>query len=334
MRRVVVTGLGVVAPNGVGKDASGTPASTDAAASGRSSAFDASDHPVKIAGEVHDFDPAPFIPDSMPQVAQGHGPGRPVRRRRRRAGRCRTAASRSANENPERVGVVMGTGLVPMDLAETRAACWPAGRAGRRRRSTLQQLPTRTADARCSRSGCLKYLPNMVAAHISMAFNAQGPNSTVTTACVAGTQAVGEAFRLVARGDADVMLAGGADSRIDPLLLLAYTALGTLSRADRPAARGSVAAVRPAPRRLRPGRGGRRARAGGAASGPKRAARTIYAEVLGLGSSFDAYSVTKPDPEGRGGGPRHPQRRWTRPASTTATSTTSTPTAPAPGSTT
>ena len=53
----------------------------------------------------------------------------------------------------------------------------------------------------------LKYLPNMVAAHISMAFNCQGPNNTVVTACVAGTQAVGEAFRLVSRGDADVMLA-------------------------------------------------------------------------------------------------------------------------------
>ena len=70
----------------------------------------------------------------------------------------------------------------------------------------------------------------MVAAHISLAFNAQGPNSTITTACAAGTQAVGEAFRLIARGDADIVLAGGADSRIDPLLILAYTALGALSR--------------------------------------------------------------------------------------------------------
>src|SRR5262249_57747584 len=78
----------------------------------------------------------------------------------------------------------------------------------------------------------LKHLPNMVAAHISMASNAQGPNNTVVTACVAGTQAVGEAFRMVARGEADVMLAGGADSRIDPLLMLAYTAPGTLDQAD------------------------------------------------------------------------------------------------------
>ena len=59
-----------------------------------------------------------------------------------------------------------------------------------------------------------------------MAFNAQGPNSTITTACVAGTQAVGEGFRLIARGDADMCIAGGADSRIDPLMLLAYTRPG------------------------------------------------------------------------------------------------------------
>src|SRR5207253_10114834 len=82
----------------------------------------------------------------------------------------------------------------------------------------------------------LKHLPNMVAAHISLALNAQGPNSTITTACAAGTQAVGEAFRLISRGDAEIILAGGADSRQDPLLLLAYTALGALSRSNRPAA--------------------------------------------------------------------------------------------------
>src|SRR5205814_584851 len=77
-------------------------------------------------------------------------------------------------------------------------------------------------------------LPNMAAAHISLIHGAQGPNSTITTACVAGTQAVGEAFRLIARGDADLTLAGGSDSRIDPLLLLAYTALGALSPSTRP----------------------------------------------------------------------------------------------------
>ena len=131
------------------------------------------------------------------------------------------------------------------------------------------QLPTRAGTTPLFPLWLLKYLPNMVAAHISLAFNAQGPNSTIMTACVAGTQAVGEAFRLVARGDADVMLAGGADSRIDPLLMLAYTALGTLSQ-RRPPAGGAVPAVRPAARRVRPRRGGGGAGAGGVRAGEGR----------------------------------------------------------------
>lgn len=75
----------------------------------------------------------------------------------------------------------------------------------------------------------------MVAAHISLIHGAKGPNNTITTACAAGTQAVGEAFRLIARDDADFVLAGGADSRIDPLLFLAYSSIGALSPANREA---------------------------------------------------------------------------------------------------
>jgi 3-oxoacyl-[acyl-carrier-protein] synthase II len=144
----------------------------------------------------------------------------------------------------------------------------------------------------------LKYLPNMAAAHVSMALNAQGPNSTITTACAAGTQAVGEAFRLISRGDADFALAGGADSRIDPLMLLAYTALGAISPAHRPPTEVS-----------RPFDGKRDGFVLGEGAGvlvledlelARKRGAVIYAEILGLGSSFDAYAVTKPDPDARG----------------------------------
>src|SRR5262249_51996287 len=144
----------------------------------------------------------------------------------------------------------------------------------------------------------LKYLPNMAAAHISLIHGAQGPNSTITTACAAGTQAVGEAFRLIAREDADIVLAGGADSRLDPLLILAYSALGALSPAQRSPEEVS-----------RPFDGQRDGFVLGEGAGvlvleelehARRRGAEIYAEVLGLGSSFDAYSVTKPDPEARG----------------------------------
>jgi 3-oxoacyl-[acyl-carrier-protein] synthase II len=294
MRRVVISGLGIVAPNGIGKEAFWKACVDGDSGVGPIRTFDASSHPVKVAAEVPDFDISPFVPHEFRKSLKIMG----------RAMRFGVAASSLAvgdsglvlaNEDPERVGVVMGTGLVPIDLAEVApllsSACDENGqlvpeRLGKRGEGALFPL------------WLLKYLPNMFAAHISMMHNAQGPNSTITTACAAGTQAVGEAFRLIQRGDADIVLAGGADSRMDPLLLLAYTALGAVSRADRPPAEIS-----------RPFDGQRDGFVLGEGAGVlvleemSRACQrgaTIYAEVLGLGSSFDAYAVTKPDPTARG----------------------------------
>ena len=297
MRRVVVSGVGVVAPNGIGKDAFWRACIDGHSGIGPIRSFDASNHPIRVAGEVQDFDPEPFIPDRFRKSVKVMG-----RAARFGIGAAGLAVTDSgievANEKPERLGVVMGTGLVPMDLGELAPLLARAVHENGQFDET--RLPDHTGDAQLFPLWLLKYLPNMAAAHISMAFNCQGPNNTVVTACVAGTQAVGEAFRLVSRGDADVMLCGGADSRIDPLMLLAYTALGTLSRSnDRPPEERS----RPFDR-LRDGF----VISEGAAvlvleeyeRAVARNAR-IYAEVKGWGSSFDAYSVTKPDPEGRGG---------------------------------
>ena len=294
MRRVVVTGLGVVAPNGIGKEAFWS-----ACVNGKSGArpiecFDASAHPVRIAGEVPEFDLTPFVPVAHRKSIKLMG----------RAARFAVAAAGlgvrdsgldMSREDPERIGVVMGAGVIPMDLSEVAPllaeACGEGGklhveRMGRRGSQALFPL------------WILKYLPNMTAAHISLALNLQGPNSTITTACVAGTQAVGEAFRLIGRGDADIVLAGGSDSRLDPLLLLAYHALGALSPANRPPEQVS-----------RPFDGQRDGFLLGEGAGvlvleelerAKKRDAVIYAEVLGLGSSFDAYAVTKPDPQAGG----------------------------------
>jgi 3-oxoacyl-[acyl-carrier-protein] synthase II len=294
MRRVVVTGLGLVAPNGVGKEAF-----WKACVEGKSgvrpiASFDASAHPIKVAAEVPEFDIHEYVPYEQRKSLKIMG----------RAMRFGVAASslavrdsglELAREDPERVGVVMGTGLVPIDLPEVAPllaeSCDASGRLvvdrlGRRGSGALFPL------------WLLKYLPNMIAAHISMVHHAQGPNSTITTACSAGTQAVGEAFRLIQRGDADIVLAGGADSRMDPLLLLAYTALGALSPAGRPPHEVS-----------RPFDAQRDGFVLGEGAGvlvleelerARRRGAVIYAEVLGMGSSFDAYAVTKPDPQARG----------------------------------
>jgi 3-oxoacyl-[acyl-carrier-protein] synthase II len=294
MRRVVVTGLGVVAPNGVGKEAFWSACLNGRSGVGPIRSFDASKHPVKIAAEVNDFDVLPFVPHNQRKSVKIMS--RAMRFAVGAAGLgIRDSGLDLDRGDPERIGVVMGTGLVPVDLPELApalaASCLPDGRLdvtrlGERGPSVLFPL------------WILKYLPNMVAAHISMAINAQGPNSTVTTACAAGSQAVGEAFRLIARDDADIVLAGGADSRIDPLMILAYTALGALSQAERPAQEVS-----------RPFDGKRDGFVLGEGAAvlvleemerAKQRGATIYAEVLGMGTSFDAYAVTKPDPNAKG----------------------------------
>jgi 3-oxoacyl-[acyl-carrier-protein] synthase II len=294
MRRVVVTGIGVVAPNGIGRQAFWDNCVNGVSGIGPIRSFDATKHPIRIAGEIHDFDPAPLLPPDVRKHAKLMA----------RAARFGLGAAALAvndcgldftREDPERLGVAMGTGVVPMDLGELapmlNRACHDDG-------FDATRLPNPDGNGMFP-LWLLKHLPNMTAAHISLAFNCQGPNTTLVTACVAGTQAVGEGFRMIARDEADVVLAGGADSRIDPLMLLAYTALGTLSKSDRPATESS----RPFDR-LRDGfvisEGAavlvleelERAKARGA---------EIFAEVTGFGSSFDAYSVTKPDPDGRGG---------------------------------
>ena len=294
MRRVVVTGLGVVAPNGVGKDAFWGACVRGSSGVGPIASFDATGYPVRVAAEVKNFDVADYVPEAHRKSIKVMS-----RASRFAIGAAGQAIADSGLDwdaiDPERVGVVMGTGMVPIDLGEIAPI--------------LEQIRDEDGTFDLSKIGpkgsgklfplwILRYLPNMAAAHVSLVYNAQGPNSTVTTACVAGTQAVGEAFRLVARGDADYALAGGADSRIDPLLLLAYTSLGTLSRGDRPAHELS----RPFDR-LRDGF------VLGEGAGvllledlehAKARRADIYAEVLGFGSSFDAYSIIKPDPTGGG----------------------------------
>ena len=294
MRRVVVSGLGVVAPNGIGKEAFWSACLAGKSGVRPIESFDASAHPVKIAAEVPEFDITRFLPGSHRKSLKIMG----------RAARFGVAAAGLAvedsgldlsRENLDRLGVVMGTGVVPMDLPEIAPLLSRAyGEDGQLR---IDQLG-KSGSGSLFPLWILKYLPNMPAAHISLLHGARGPNSTITTACAAGTQAIGEAFRLIARGDADLMLAGGADSRIDPLLLLAYHALGALSPAMRSPQEVS-----------RPFDGLRDGFVLGEGAGvlmleeyehARQRGAIIYAEVAGLGSSFDAYAVTKPDPEAGG----------------------------------
>jgi 3-oxoacyl-[acyl-carrier-protein] synthase II len=293
MHRVVVTGIGVVAPNGIGRREF-----CEAILEGRSGvgfieSFDATGMPIRIAGEVRDFDVLPYLGEHRKNVKL-------MSRAVRFAAGASAMAVEDAGIRPDqldsgRFGVCMGTGITPVDVGELVP---PILRSVDPDGSFDMARFTQARSESIFPLWLLQHLPNMAAAHISILHHAMGPNNTIVTACAAGTQAVGEAFRLIARGDADVILAGGCDSRLDPQLLVAYSAMKAVSCSVRPPSEvsrpfdaerdgfvlgeGAAVLVLESYRRAR-----------------RRGAR-IYAEITGYGSSFDAFGITRPEPEGKG----------------------------------
>lgn len=293
MRRVVVTGIGVVSPNGIGREQFG-----EAIREGRSGvseieSFNTSGLPIRIAGEVKNFDVMPFLGSHKKNVkllsrAVGFAIG---------AGALAMDDSGldPARVDPTRFGVCMGTGITPIDIAELSR---PMSRAiGSDGAFDYERFSLAQAES-IFPLWLLRLLPNMAAAHLSILHQAMGPNNTIVTACAAGTQAVGEAFRLISRGDADIMMAGGCDSRLDPMLFVAYNAMRAVSCSNRPAQEVS-----------RPFDGERDGFVIGEGAAvlvleslqhARRRRAKIFSEVVGYGSSFDAYGITRPDPDGRG----------------------------------
>jgi len=293
MHRVVVTGIGVVAPNGIGRREF-----CEAILEGRSGvsqiqSFDTTGMPIKIAGEVKDFDVHPYLGEHRKNAKLM---GRAVRFAVGAAAMAvEDAGVRSDRLDPARFGVCMGTGITPVDVNELVPSILRSVNAdGELDLAKFAQARSESIFP----LWLLQHLPNMAAAHISILHHAMGPNNTIVTACAAGTQAIGDAFRLISRGDADIMLAGGCDSRLDPQLLVAYSAMKAVSSSIRPPSEvsrpfdaerdgfvlgeGAAVLVLESFRRA------------------KRRGARIYAEITGYGSSFDAFGITRPEPEGKG----------------------------------
>ncbi len=292
MHRVVITGIGVVSPNGIGRRSFGEAITEGRSGVGPIESFDTSGQAIKIAGEIKGFDVTPYLGEHKKNAktmsrAVGFAVGAA-------ALAMEDSGLDAARLDPTRVGVCVGTGITPVDVRELVEPIarglgedgFSLGRFAAARAGTMDPL------------WLLKHLPNMAAAHLSILHRAMGPNSTVVTACAAGTQAVGDAFRLIARGDADVMIAGGCDSRIDPLMIVAYQAMKAVSHSLRPPSEvsrpfdgerdGFVLGEGAAVLILESLRHARRRRA------------RVFAEVAGYGSSFDAHGLTRPEPEGKG----------------------------------
>ena len=275
MRRVVVTGLGCVTP--IGND---VPSFWESLKDGRHgfapiSKFDASGMKVSLVAEVKDFDPLPYMPQSEVRKTDLYA-------------QYALAAASQAMENskigghvaPERLGVYMGSGIGGMStmLKETE--------------TLLSRGPGRISPY---------FVPMMIgnigAALVAMKYGAKGPNLPIVTACSTSTNAIGEAFRAIKYGQADAIIAGGAEATINPLAIGGFTNSMALSLSSDPN-RCSIPFDR--------------ARDGfvmGEGAGAllleeyehalKRGA-TIYCEISGYGNTCDAFHVTAPAPDGEG----------------------------------
>jgi len=277
MKRVVVTGLGVITP--VGNDVSAMWDSLIHGTSGitRITAFDAAPFESQLAGDVKGFDPAQYL--AAKEI-----------KRTERFVQFAVAASKQAvadsgldasSINPFRAGVLIGSGMGSLSLIEEQER-------------TLQAK----GPSKLSPFMIPMMIANMAPGQVAISLGFKGPNSCTATACASGAHGVGEAFRIVQYGDADIMLAGGTESCVTPLAIGGFCALKALSRRNGEPTKAS----RPFDK-LRDGF----VLAEGAGimmleeleHAKKRGAK-IYAEMVGYGRTADAFHMTAPDPEGAG----------------------------------
>lgn len=276
-RRVVITGLGLVTPLGCDVASNWEKLLAGSSGIGRITRFDAAELPVRIAGEVRNFDPACFvekrdIKKMDPFALYAMAAARMA---------LEDAGFVIAPENAERVGVLVGVGMGGISTLEEAHENFL--HYGVRRISPFM-VP--------------RLIANMAPGQIAIRFGAKGVNYVATSACASGGHAIGEAARLIRFGVQDAMLAGGAEAAVTPLSIGGFAAMRALStRNDEP-----ERACRPFDRErdgfiLSEGAGMLVLEEREAAIG--RGAR-IYAEIAGYGANADAFHITTPAPEGAG----------------------------------
>ncbi len=276
-RRVVVTGLGAVTPLGIGVKPTWEGMRAGRSGIGEITLFDASAYSSRVAGEVKDFDPAEWMEP------------REVRRTDRFVQFAIAAAKMAMDDSgldmeksdANRVGVLIGSGI-------GGTWTWEA-----QHRVLVEKGPSRISPF---------FIPMMImdmgSGRVAMRFGAKGPNTAIVTACASSAHAIGDAFEIIRRGDADAMIAGGAEAAVSPLALAGFCAMRALSRrnddpggASRPFERDRDGFVM----------------AEGAGivileelDHARRRGGPIHGEIIGYGMSADAYHITQPCPDGDG----------------------------------
>ena len=276
-RRVVVTGIGLVSPLGVGTDRNWQALLRGESGIAGLTRFDVSRYSTRIGGEVKDFDPLVFI-------------DRKEVRKMDLFTRYAMAAAEMA---------VADAGVDRADLRSDRAGTYiGSGIGGMGSIEENHKILLEKGPDRVSPFFLVQAIINEASGQVSIRYGTKGPNHANATACSTGTHAVGDSFRMIARGDADIMIAGGAEAPLTPLGLAGFTSIKAISeRNDEPA------------RASRPFDAKRDGFVMGEGAGVlvleelgralRRDAR-VYAEVVGYGMTSDAYHVAAPAPDGDG----------------------------------
>lgn len=276
-RRVVITGMGTLTPIGIGLQAFWEALVAGKSGVGEITLFDASDLDTRIAGEVKGFDPSEYMERKE------------VRRMDRYAQLAVAAATMAIQDaqldldgiDRERVGCWIGSGVGGIQTLEDQA------------RTLVERGPNRISPFFVP-----MMIANMASGQVSIMFGLKGPNACTVTACASGAHSIGDAFRIVQRGDADIMIAGGAEAGVSLLAMAGFCAAKALSRRNDEPERAS-----------RPFDAERDGFVMGEGAGIlvleslesalSRGAR-IYAELVGYGATADAHHITAPAPEGKG----------------------------------
>lgn len=276
-RRVVVTGLGLVTPLGTGVDKTWKAICAGESGIGRITKFDPAAYDAQIAGEVKDFDPARFIEkkeikkmDTFIHYAVGAAQMA-----------VDDAALKVQPDEATRVGVYIGSGIGGLGSIEH-----------------YHDILKEKGPGRVSPFFIPMTIINLASGQVAIRLGAKGPNSCAVTACATGNHCIGDAFRLVQRGDADIMVAGGAEAAITPLGVAGFAAAKALSFRNAEPTKAS-----------RPFDADRDGFVLGEGAGivvleelghARRRGARVYAEVLGYGMNSDAYHITAPPEEGEG----------------------------------
>lgn len=277
-RRVVVTGMGVISPIGNSVDDFWKSLKEGKSGISKIESFDASEYPTQIAGEVKDFDYKEFL-------------SRKEAKRMDRFTQFAVCAAGQALKDSKldleaidmtRFGAILGCGIGGIQTLEDQ------------HKRLLKKGPNRVSPFLIP-----MMITNMISGHVSMQYGAKGPNTTVVTACASGTNAIGDAYHVIKRGDADFMFTGGAEASITPIGISGFCTMKAMStRNDAP-----TEASRPFDK----DRDGFVMSEGSGVlileeyeHAKKRGAK-IYGEIVGFGYTADAHHITAPAPEGEGG---------------------------------